>query len=296
MSRILRTDGTGSFYEAEWHRPTVKHDEIAVKTVLTGVCRSDVDMMRGDFPVLPVHMSGHEGLAQVIEVGSKITHVRVGDYVATQGEPAYADEYNVRNREFVTVPEPSAKYILEPVACGINVVLQAQPMILHKKQQSDGLSTLIMGSGFLAWVAYHTMQQLNPHAEITVVGNSNKTIWGNILQPSADAPFDMVIDLVGKDHAQLNNGAILVNAVAKPQTVQQEEQLLWKACCTVRPSPRTNSFYDAMLLARDWVSMGTLQVDHFWTKGYSRNSEWQQAFADAVNRPQNYSRGYIKWD
>jgi D-arabinose 1-dehydrogenase-like Zn-dependent alcohol dehydrogenase len=296
MSRILRTDGTGSFYETEWHRPAVKDDEIAVKTILTGVCRSDVDMMQGDFPVLPVHMSGHEGLGQVIEVGQKITHVRVGDYVATQGEPAYADEYNVRNGEFVTVPEPSAKYILEPVACGINVVLQAQPLILHKKYQSDHLRTVIMGSGFLAWVAYHTMQKLNPHAELTVVGNSNKAIWGNVLQPSCDGPFDMVIDLVGKDHAQVNNGAIMVNAVAKPQTVQQEQQLLWKACYTVRPSPRTKSFYDAMLLARDWISNGTLQVDHFWSKGYSRNSEWQQAFEDAVNRPQNYSRGYIKWD
>lgn len=296
MSRILCTDGTGSFYETEWSRPPIKDNEIAVKTVLTGVCRSDVDMMRGDFPALPMHMSGHEGLGQIIEVGKNITHVRVGDYVATQGEPAYADEYNVRDREFVTVPEPKAKYILEPVACGINVVLQAQQLILCKKYESDNLRTLIIGSGFLAWVAYHTMKKLNPHAELTVLGNSNKSIWGDILQQSAEGSFDMVIDLVGKDHAQLNNGAILVNAVAKDQTAQQEQQLLWKACYTVRPSPRTKNFYDAMLLARDWVKSGYLQVDHFWTKGYDRNSEWQEAFADAVNRPQNYSRGYIKWD
>lgn len=296
MTRILCTDGTGIFYETEWKRPPIKDDQIAVRSILTGVCRSDVDMMQGNFPTLPIHMSGHEGLGQITEVGSKITHVRVGDYVATRGEPAYADEYNVRNGEFVAVPEPSPKYILEPVACGINVVLQAQQLILHKKYQSDHLRTVIMGSGFLAWVANHTMRTLHPHADITVVGNSNKTIWGNDLQQSADGTFDMVIDLVGSDDAQLNDNAIMVNAVAKPQTVQQEEQLLWKACYTVRPSPRTKNFYDAMLLARDWISNGTLQVDQFWSKGYDRNSEWQQAFADAVNRPQNYSRGYIKWD
>ena len=37
---------------------------------MTGVCRSDIEMMIGNFgPFL--YMQGHEGLGQVVEVGSK---------------------------------------------------------------------------------------------------------------------------------------------------------------------------------------------------------------------------------
>jgi hypothetical protein len=45
-----------------------------------------------------------------------------------------------------------------------------------------------------------------------------------------------------------------------------------------------------------WIENGDLNVDNFWTKGYNRDTEWQQAFADGMDRPNGYSRGYIKWD
>ena len=90
---------------------------------MTGVCRSDIDMMMGNFGPLPLGMQGHEGLGQVTRVGSLVTDVKEGDYVATRGEPAYADYYNVRSDEFVVVPELDSKYILEPVACGINCIV-----------------------------------------------------------------------------------------------------------------------------------------------------------------------------
>mgnify|MGYP000934237699 CR=1 FL=1 len=35
-----------------------------------------------------------EGLGQVIKVGKNVIDTVVGDYVATRGEPAYADKYN----------------------------------------------------------------------------------------------------------------------------------------------------------------------------------------------------------
>jgi hypothetical protein len=62
------------------------------------------------------------------------------------------------------------------------------------------------------------------------------------------------------------------------------------------PSPRYFGFYRSMRKARDMVKLGFLDVDKFWTKGYNRDTEWQQAFADGNNRPQGYSRGYIKWN
>jgi hypothetical protein len=47
--------------------------------------------------------------------------------------------------------------------------------------------------------------------------------------------------------------------------------------------------------AVDFISTGKLDVSNFWTKGYSRGTEWRDAFADATNRTNGYARGYIDW-
>ena len=225
---ILYTEGEGAFVEADWTRPQCGDNEIAVKAVLTGVCRSDIDMMNGGFGPLPINMSGHEGLGQVIEVGNNIKNVSVGDFVATRGEPAYADEYNVRDKEFVVVPSADPKYILEPVACGINVILQARDLI--EQRSGEGKRALILGSGFLAWVAYNTIKLLDINLDVSVLGHSNKHLWGDVLSDSVLGNFDVVIDLVGKCVVNVNNEALIINGVAKNTSKDVEEQLLWKAC------------------------------------------------------------------
>jgi D-arabinose 1-dehydrogenase-like Zn-dependent alcohol dehydrogenase len=297
MNKVLATEGNGFFYETDYHVPPLTEDEICVRAVMTGVCRSDIDMMQGNFGPLPIHMQGHEGLGKVIGIGANIKDVAIGDYVATRGEPAYADIYNVREFEYVKVPEAHPKYILEPVACGINVVQQAVSDIYKRSGEDKRL--LILGSGFLAWVAYHTIRLNRLDFDITVVGNNNKELWGDLLSDSYKGTFDVVIDLSSKtdvfDKLIVNNEALVVLGSQKIVTTDFSN-LLWKACTMVFPSPRTDRFYDCMKDAAIWIENGELNVDSFWTKSYNRNTEWQQAFADGVNRPEGYSRGYIKWD
>ena len=119
---ILYTEGKGKFEEGKYytHLKLIKY----VKSKMTGVCRSDIEMMYGNF-VLGLEMQGHEGLGEVLEVAD-VKDVEVGDYVATRGEPAYADEYNANDGTFVKVPRLDPKYIIEPVACGLNVVMQEE--------------------------------------------------------------------------------------------------------------------------------------------------------------------------
>jgi threonine dehydrogenase-like Zn-dependent dehydrogenase len=126
MTKCLQTTGLGFFEEVEYDVPSFGTDEILVRAVMTGVCRSDIDMMQGNFGPLPLSMQGHEGLGKVIGRGLNVKDVDIGDFVATRGEPAYADVYNVRKNEYVKVPEADPKYILEPVACGINLINQAK--------------------------------------------------------------------------------------------------------------------------------------------------------------------------
>jgi threonine dehydrogenase-like Zn-dependent dehydrogenase len=295
MNRVLATEGNGFFYESEYHVPPLTEDEICVRAVMTGVCRSDIDMMQGDFGPLPIHMQGHEGIGKVIGIGANIHDVSFGDFVATRGEPAYADIYNVRAKEYVVVPEATPKYIIEPVACGINIVEQPRQEI----QRRQGGRLLILGSGFLAWVAYHDLIWNGWNFDIDVVGSANQELWGDKLQKDYSGKYDVVIDLSGKDDVLtkdiLNVGALVIFGAQKEIT-SDFRYLLWNACTVVFPSPRNDEFYYWMKKAVYKIQSGELNVDKFWTKCYNRNTEWQQAFADGVDRPSGYSRGYIKWD
>jgi len=296
--KLLYTTGNGTFEEMDWDKPEPTDDEIEVKAVMTGVCRSDIDMMEGNFGPLPLSMQGHEGLGIVTKVGSKIDNVNVGDFVATRGEPAYADFYNTRKDEYVRVPALDPKYIVEPVACGVNVVMQPYNEI--KNRSGSHSRCLILGSGFLAWIVYNTLNLLNlEFSEIVVVGNHNKDLWGDKLSSSYEGEFNVVIDLSSRtdvlDNIEVSNEALFVFGVQKKIT-SDFGNLLWKACTVIFPSPRTKNFIHAMEYSVSWLTSGALTIDNFWTKSYNRSMEWKKAFADGLNRPNGYSRGYIKWD
>jgi hypothetical protein len=298
MNRILQTTGNGYFTETEYTVPPLGENEIRVRSLMTGVCRSDIDMMDGNFGPLPLHMQGHEGLGQVLEIGANVKHVKLGDYVATRGEPAYADIYNVRDKEFVVVPEANPKYILEPVACAVNVIYQ--PMEEIAKRSGAGKKLLIIGSGFLAYVAYQVLEINALEFDVDVLGSHNLELWDNKLLLATNDSYDVVIDLSGKyelgTDIGLNNNALIVDAVGKAVSHKEAQAQLWKACTTIRPSPRNDGFHQCMLDAKFWIKTGRINVDNFWTKCYNRSTEWQQAFADGLDRPSDYSRGYIKWD
>lgn len=302
--KILHTTGQGSFAETDYDCPDQFDDGIIVRAVMTGVCTSDVAMMQGEFGPLPLHMQGHEGLGQVIAVGANVkTQVKVGDYVATRGEPAYADQYPVREGEFVVVPEAKPKYIIEPVACGINVVLGDLAEINSRVYGNHKAKILLIGSGFLAYVAYKTLKNLNIGAAVDVIGRSNQDMWhavGVELKGQPDKEYNVIINL--KDnHTWLeqadiiaNNGC-LIDAVSRSISKRESENFLWRSITTVRPSPRKAIFHTCMEKAVKWIKSGQLEVDSFWTEGYNRSTEWQLAFGDSLNRPQHYSRGYIYW-
>lgn len=295
--RLLYTTGDGEFKETVWDKPEPQHDEIEVRTVMTGVCRSDIDMMSGSFGPLPLSMQGHEGLGQVTAVGASVTDVKVGDYVATRGEPAYADYYNVRHREYVKVPEALPKYILEPVACGINVVTQDLRGIAERS--GPGKRLLLVGTGFLANVAYRTLLLNHLEFEIDVLGKSNPDLWGDLLVQSPTGKYDVIIDL-GSDPVLLDqdivNPEALIVMGAQKKVTTDFSNLLWKACTITFPSPRTNRFYNAMRDAVMWVKNGDIDVERYWTRSYNRDTEWQKAFADGLDRVSGYGRGYIFWE
>lgn len=299
MNRVLQTVGNGTFFETSFDVPTLHKNDIQVKSVFTGICRSDIDMMTGGFGPLPLNMQGHEGLGQVIKIGSDVEDVQVGDYVATRGEPAYADIYNAKENEYVLVPEAHPRYIIEPVACGLNLI--HQPIREIAERSGPGKRLLILGSGFLAWIAYHAIKLYHLDFHVDVVGSSNKEIWDSVTQlnQQPQKSYNVVIDLSSRtdvfNSCLIQDEGLIVLGTQKTVTTDFNN-LLWKAATIIFPSPRTKNFYSVMQDGVYWIQKGDINVDKFWTKGYNRDTEWQQAFSDGLNRPANYSRGYIYWN
>lgn len=294
--KILHTVGDGQFEESLWDKPKITDNQIEVQTIMTGVCRSDIDMMQGKFGPLPLQMQGHEGLGIVTQVGANITDVVKGDYVATRGEPAYADMYNADAGTYVQVPELHQRYIIEPVACGINLVIACIREIAERS--GPGKKLLIRGSGFLAYIAYRTLLLNHLEFDIDVLGSHNQELWGDRLLFGTTDSYDVIIDLSSESlYNYFNNNALIIIGTAKSKDVELDyESLLWRAATVMFPSPRNPKFQECMRDAVRWIKNGDLAVDRFWTKSYNRHTEWQNAFADGVNRPANYSRGFIHWN
>lgn len=296
--KLLATEGKGYFEEVDWTVPIYNDDQIRVKAVMTGICRSDVDMMQGKFGPLPLSMQGHEGLGQVVSVGANITDCKEGDYVATRGEPAFADYYNADKGTYVVVPAADPKFILEPIACGVNCITQPLSAIKNK----EGGRFAIIGSGFLAWVAYCTIDMLKLKFDLDVIGHSNKELWSSAgieLKDKLDGQYDIILDLkYGTEvfHDDVTNPGALIILGAQRSVLTDFSKLLWNACTMVFPSPRHHTFINSMEVARDLVQVPKYSIDKFWSKGYNRETEWYKAFSDSLNRTVNFNRAYIYWD
>lgn len=301
MTRLFYTTGKQDIIHDVWDKPDIKDDEIEVQSVFVGMCRSDIDMYCGTFQLLPKTIQGHESVGIVSKVGANISDVVVGDYVATRGEPGFADYYNCPEKMYVKIPELLPKYIIEPVACAINIAYSSGKIDEDNK-------VLILGSGFLSTMVFTYLNIKNnlTKGQISVVGNSNKEFWNS--QPNANLisadqindQFNTVIDISEKaEYLDLNIYAeranIILAAEKHPPANITFGQLLWKAVTITCPSPRTTSFYNCMLEAVELIENGSINVDTLWTKSYNRETEVELAFTEGLNRKPGYGRGYIEW-
>jgi S-(hydroxymethyl)glutathione dehydrogenase/alcohol dehydrogenase len=62
--------------------------DVVVEIGASGVCHSDLSIMRGYVPLPPGMVLGHEGTGRVVEVGSEVSRVKKGDRVIASFVPA----------------------------------------------------------------------------------------------------------------------------------------------------------------------------------------------------------------
>lgn len=81
--------------------PEVQGHEVKIKIKSIGVCGSDIHVNHGKHPYTsyPV-VQGHEVSAEVIEIGSEVEHLKVGDKVTVQPQDVCGECYPCRNNNY----------------------------------------------------------------------------------------------------------------------------------------------------------------------------------------------------
>lgn len=83
MHAAILRDGTATMDVAEVWRDDPRPREVIVRTVAAGLCHSDYHLIDGVLVRPRPIILGHEASGVVIEVGSEVTSVAVGDHVVT---------------------------------------------------------------------------------------------------------------------------------------------------------------------------------------------------------------------
>jgi threonine dehydrogenase-like Zn-dependent dehydrogenase len=219
-----------------------------------------------------------------------------GDIVATRGEPGFADYYNAKMGTFVKVPKVDKKYILEPVACGINV---ANAVYTHNEDYEQSIA--IIGTGFLARVTHYTLKRKG-YKNFTVCGNAYPEYWDRqgVIKTTLHngGGFDAFIDFSSKQEYMtgdfVNDNGLYVLAAEKTVENMDFSKYLWRNITIKCPSPRDKTFIQSMRYARECIKSNSLKVSDMWEMGYNR-MDAKQAFEYKVN---GYHKGrvYLTWD
>lgn len=61
--------------------------EVRIRVRVSGICHSDLSAMDGTLPALAPGVVGHEGAGEVVEVGSAVDHLAVGDHATVSFVP-----------------------------------------------------------------------------------------------------------------------------------------------------------------------------------------------------------------
>lgn len=102
--------------------PACGDDEAIVRNVLTGICGSDIFAWQKHGPTSRIWVDeefGHEGIAEVVELGRNVSSLAVGDRVFVNTDKAFRDRRKVSAAgafsEYLRIPRCEVGYSLLPI-------------------------------------------------------------------------------------------------------------------------------------------------------------------------------------
>lgn len=216
----------------EVEKPVIAEDEVLVNVKYCGVCGTDVHIYHGEpgsSEVFPPVILGHEFSGEVVEIGSEITTLEVGDHVAVdpniycghckycrQGRVQLCDNLSAvgvtRNggmAEYSAVPENACLKLDKNVSLKSGAMVEPLSCVLHGFDQIDEIKpttkVLVIGGGFIGSLFLQAIQLKSPAKVVICELNEDK--HENLLALGADEvyknstdikeEFDLVVECIG---------------------------------------------------------------------------------------------------
>src|SRR3954451_10820098 len=187
--RAVVVEGPNRVSYREVRAPTVGPHDVLVQSREAGLCRTDIEMMTGvftdprwvRFPVIP----GHEWAGTVVEVGSDVESVEVGDRVVCEGfvvchrcrrcrggETQWCERIEALGftrpggyAELVAVPEQVVHRLPEHVSFDAGVLVEPASVVLRGLEKADprpGEAVVVIGVGTLGALAIALLRLHSP--------------------------------------------------------------------------------------------------------------------------------------
>jgi 2-desacetyl-2-hydroxyethyl bacteriochlorophyllide A dehydrogenase len=208
--------------------PQPAEDEVLIKVMASGICGTDVHILRGEYmggyPVIP----GHEFSGIVEQVGAGVTRFEVGDRVAVEPNIACDNCYNcLHNRhnfclnwqavgvtrpggmaQMVTVPEKAVFAIsdmayeygafVEPLSCVLHGVERAQVRMADRVAilGAGPIGILLLQTVRLQGVAQVTVAEKNP-TRLELAASCGADLCSPDVDDLEKNGYDVVIDATG---------------------------------------------------------------------------------------------------
>jgi len=159
--------------------------DVVVEVGASGVCHSDLSIMRGYVPVPPGMVLGHEGAGRVVETGGEVSRVKKGDRVIASFVPACGscwhclrDQSELCDRETEitmqmrgTRPDGSPYFCMTGLGTFSNVMTVDESSVVKVETDLPDAQLALIGCGVTTGVgAALNTAHIRPGASVAVIG------------------------------------------------------------------------------------------------------------------------------
>jgi L-iditol 2-dehydrogenase len=198
MKALVKTKkGEGNIEVMDMPVPIISDDEVLIKVRAAGICGTDIHILHDRVPYWPPVILGHEFSGEIVQVGSKIKKMQIGDRVV--GEPhtqACGECYLCRNgyiqicrekrspgcgihgafTEFIKMPEKLLHKIPENVSFEEAAVLEPCAIVSHQVIERGtvkaGEVVVVFGAGTIG-VLGTQMAKISGASKVVLVGRGS---------------------------------------------------------------------------------------------------------------------------
>ncbi len=159
--------------------------DVVVEIGASGVCHSDLSIMRGYVPLPPGMVLGHEGAGRVVEVGAEVSRVKKGDRVVASFVPACGACWHCLHEESELCelenevsmamrgsrPDGSPYFCMTGLGTFSNVMTASEASLVKVDTDLPDTQLALIGCGVTTGVgAALNTAQVKPGASVAVLG------------------------------------------------------------------------------------------------------------------------------